>query len=665
MADPQPFDLKLGSLDLAPFLRLAAGEGFDPVDPDFSEPQLSRSPLREGAELVLDQVGPKELVWPLALAAHTQNLVNLAPNPSAEETIETTGFAGSSAGLTAATYTRSTTWAKAGIYSRRHQFFRNDAGGVTPLIGTLPTGASGIPVTPGRYYAARLALYIEKMDVPIIALAARLYWYKADGTASAVTSSSDGPTSSPVLATEGSRIVVGLAPSDAAFVSLRLLADINPGGVTREFISHSDAYAVYDLGTTVYPVGSASVAADVPAYLDGDSGLQYGWDGQAHASTSRTRVGKDGLHRMVRTINRALAAAAAGGTLARWRDLDATNPSFFDVVAGRLEPDFNYRRSAGGWAQALLRLWVQPYAHTATNRIAATAAGSAVLLQVPVASIAGDVAALAVVDLAAESVGVAGLSVLPDASHPALFPAASLARPAGATLIGASGAAGSQAVRLTIGTSAQVVGFALSPTRYLDAQRILIGVRPAASLAAQLYGRDELTTPIGPTQVASIGEWRLHELGVMRPQPAVAGAYPTSRLFEVVVKTATYSPVATHQVDLGEVYVLPEGRTALLDVAGASFPASTAFSLDGVSGHPFAKPSGGRLYPLDGVQRGALPAISPGETVAVLVAPPAGNPGRTAFDPGVGDEGLPPTPTPLNQPVSVTVKVRERFRFAR
>ena len=62
------FSLKVCGLDITGWVR-SRGDGWDPFDADFAEPQLARSPLREGAVWIGDQVGPREMQVPLMIGA--------------------------------------------------------------------------------------------------------------------------------------------------------------------------------------------------------------------------------------------------------------------------------------------------------------------------------------------------------------------------------------------------------------------------------------------------------------------------------------------------------------------------------------------------------------------------------------------------------------------
>lgn len=79
---------------------------------------------------------------------------------------------------------------------------------------------------------------------------------------------------------------------------------------------------------------------------------------------------KDSLHQLVEDINVELDQ---DGCTIEWRDDGVTNSTFYDVEAGRFEPDYNYRRQVARHLDGVVRAWVRPFGHTATERIHATA----------------------------------------------------------------------------------------------------------------------------------------------------------------------------------------------------------------------------------------------------------------------------------------------------
>lgn len=72
-----PFTLKLGSVDLAPYLRVGNDEGFDPYDAGgFEEPAFIDNPFGEGQGLANVDSRNREMAWPLYLNASTKDALH-------------------------------------------------------------------------------------------------------------------------------------------------------------------------------------------------------------------------------------------------------------------------------------------------------------------------------------------------------------------------------------------------------------------------------------------------------------------------------------------------------------------------------------------------------------------------------------------------------------
>ena len=102
--------LRLGDANLAPHLRLAPGDGFDPYDQDWLEPGFTDSPFAERQPLASVDVKNREMAFPMVISpfkpAARASYTNLVVNPSAE--VDTTGWATSGYFTNAAVLTRDT-----------------------------------------------------------------------------------------------------------------------------------------------------------------------------------------------------------------------------------------------------------------------------------------------------------------------------------------------------------------------------------------------------------------------------------------------------------------------------------------------------------------------------------------------------------------------------
>lgn len=304
---------------------------------------------------------------------------------------------------------------------------------------------------------------------------------------------------------------------------------------------------------------------------------------------------KDLLHQLVRSIN---VAANVRPLAAEWRDDGASASTFFDVAFLRFEPDFNFRRSQHGYAAGILHVWVAGYGHTGTIRVAGTAAGTGVFLSVPMPSIGGDAPALmdttitagAVVPTLGRIVAVAPIS---HPSYSALIPAASLleAQP-GATLVGASGAQGSQYLALPVSPTGGASGIACkvplqNPTIMGGDNRILAVVESGITGGIGITALDPYGNIMGATAVASMSDgWGIVDLGVCR-LPTVG--FPTRPELSLLAGALWASGAAGPAIfaspaglAINEIIVLPDKNLTLI-LEGRAPPAA-AFSRDAFTG---------------------------------------------------------------------------------
>jgi hypothetical protein len=220
-----------------------------------------------------------------------RNIINRSINPSAETTSAILGFTASTSGQPAASVVRTQDWAKAGTWSDRYRVTINDAvAGTTPAVArhtaaATSGGATGRPVTAGRFYAFRVSTRIRPGSAIPTSAYARVAWYKADGTSSAISLADNGPAVlAPAAGSVNDLYAIIQAPADAAYADPRVRYDLGAG--VQALDVDIDAWMMVDLGTSFTgPVREQTNAADVPAYFDG-SFTGYRWTGTAHASTS-------------------------------------------------------------------------------------------------------------------------------------------------------------------------------------------------------------------------------------------------------------------------------------------------------------------------------------------------------------------------------------------
>jgi hypothetical protein len=286
---------------------------------------------------------------------------------------------------------------------------------------------------------------------------------------------------------------------------------------------------------------------------------------------------KDLLHALIRTINN---AAGQRPLPLEWRDDGASKSTFGDIQFLRFEPQFDFRRSQYGYAAGVLHVWTSGYGHTGTTRVAGTAAGTGVFLSVPIPSVAGDAPALLDTTIHAGKVvpALGRIVALAPISHPsyaALIPAASLLETqAGASLIGASGAQGSQYLALPVSPTGGASGVACkvplpNPTIAGGDNRILAVVKSGINSGLGITALDPYGNAMGATAVASnLGQWAVVDLGVCR-LPTVG--FPTQPEISIVAgalwASGAVGPVITGSpagLALNEIICLPDKNLTLV-----------------------------------------------------------------------------------------------------
>jgi hypothetical protein len=285
---------------------------------------------------------------------------------------------------------------------------------------------------------------------------------------------------------------------------------------------------------------------------------------------------KDQLHTLIQSIQ---VAAGQKPLVVEWRDDGASNSTFFDVAFLRFEPEFNFRRSQAGYGAGVLHIWVSGYGSTGTVRVVATAAGTGIFLSVPLASVAGDAPALMDSTIRAGAVlpslgRIVGLAPIPHPSYAALVPAASLLEAqTGATLVGASGAQGSQYLALPVSPTGGASGIACkvplgNPTIMGGDNRVLAVVNSGIEGGVGIAAFDPYGNAMGPTAVASMSAgWGLVDLGVCR-LPTVG--FPTAPQMAIVAGGIWASGQAgpglnaSPGLSINEVIVLPDKNLSLV-----------------------------------------------------------------------------------------------------
>jgi hypothetical protein len=243
----------------------------------------------------------------------------------------------------------------------------------------------------------------------------------------------------------------------------------------------------------------------------------------------------DALYEQIREID----AELVKGNQVEFRSGGASQSTFFDLEAGRLDIEFEFWLDQAAKARGTLHLWTRPRGTTGTTRqVVSVAAGSAAVMQLPATGIIGDRPALANfeirVGLAAASNGrIAAYAVHPHPSFNGLHsPTPGLAQP-GAIMRGASGAVGSQFLAIpvspTTASGVAYTAFLTPPDAHVGRHRVLAIGRSGLNVPLSIYAEDRFGAALGATALATqtdVNKWQVLDLGEVQVPSRMPGQEP-------------------------------------------------------------------------------------------------------------------------------------------
>lgn len=396
-------------------------------------------------------------------------------------------------------------------------------------------------------------------------------------------------------------------------------------------------------------------------WFDGDV-LPADWDGTPRASTSSMPGGRQGLNHLVRKLHNVLKRADQ----VEWRDEGVDESTFYDVVFGRFEPEYKYRRANARYLTGIVRVWIKPYGHTGTYRSLVAGATGQAFVYKQIDGLDGDAYSQVQVTLTSDLSGphTVGFGVLPHPSWTLWMPVGSIvASAAVGTMVNDTQALGGQYHSLTSNISTQVYRFRPPvPTAHTGETRLLLYARMSASLAGvAMRAVDTLTgDSIGATAVATAvaSGWSLYDLGKFRTSDTQFS--PTR---EIGIYAAGFSGgfLASRALNVMGVVALPEDSSVLVTIPSSAgvetnAQASQSHRFDPDSQAWRFRWAGSSMVTVSDVarQRGRLPVIDPATSAFVF---------------GFELSNRNPAPAPSvgfpNRRVVMDVNVRERFTFAR
>lgn len=438
-------------------------------------------------------------------------------------------------------------------------------------------------------------------------------------------------------------------------------------------------------GTHIEPVFAGSVALEEGqvAVAESASNRQFGaplWLNAADTST-------------VLALLSTLQQACVQGAIVQFRPEGGTNISYFDLEAAEIHPEYSHFPLRAGWLKVNLVLMTRPFASTGTTRVVASLTGNGPQT-FSVTGVLGDIAALANLRVGAGSyMATQGAIAMYRTPYTVIYgfkyPAASIAdfvHPAGSfvlnggTVVGASGAIGSQFVKCVAPVSGEttlVNDYNLRPVdAWAGRYRVMavlrnVGIRPAS--AAFVYARlnpgnpGAVSLPAVPVRQATAASgvgFGVVDLGEVTV-PTAAGATPFLDLRSVPTGAATVA--ASYGVEVNALIWVPIDQCAgLVSATSSVLGPRTPVRIDSYPAAQAAVVASGAtraLEDLAGRFRGAPPRIGPmpsggpsGPIKGVVAAGAAGP--SVVIDADV-------SAFVGNDVVDIQVEVRERFKFLR
>lgn len=230
----------------------------------------------------------------------------------------------------------------------------------------------------------------------------------------------------------------------------------------------------------------------------------------------------------MKTIGQEINALLVKGSQVEFAlDPSVDSSTFFDLERGSLSEEFNYYHQINTVQSCTLTLVCRPYGNTATKRLVASVPmASSAAVMFAATGVLGDTSALANFEVRVGSAvathgRVVAWGVHPHPSHLGWRQASQGMAQAGATLIGASGAVGSQYVGIPVSpTGASGITY----TQFLDPPSAHIGRHRVVGLVKSALNNtpiniaayDRFGAIIGPTAVASQVDrtkWQMIDFG--------------------------------------------------------------------------------------------------------------------------------------------------------
>lgn len=248
--------------------------------------------------------------------------------------------------------------------------------------------------------------------------------------------------------------------------------------------------------------------------------------------------------------------------------------SYFFLEEGRLDPTYEYFLANAATLRCTLHLWTRPFAGTATMRTIASVVAATGPQQLGATGILGDTWALVNSEIrvgsAVASAGrVIGLGVHRSASFAGIRTPSTGGMDAGqasSTIVGASGAVGSQFLAIPISpTGASGISFTSNltpPEAHVGRHRVFALARSGLNRSIPIYAVDRFGAILGPTALASqtdLTKWQLIDLGEVQVPARASGqeAVPSQQVLLYAGGASGASISASPALQLNRLIYLP------------------------------------------------------------------------------------------------------------
>jgi hypothetical protein len=347
-----------------------------------------------------------------------------------------------------------------------------------------------------------------------------------------------------------------------------------------------------------------------------------------HAAT------KELLTALIQEIN---IIARTEGAVVRWKDEGATQSTYFTLISGQLDDEFDFRLGQNNWLKCKLRLFTQPlgFNEAKPSGVALNIHGTAttvahgsnpVITFVGASQVGGDgpslIRGITAITSGTQNVeGPMAMSVLPTSSYITTWSPTAAHLIQHSQNVATNNAIGGFYVHMA--STSDIIWNVPTESQYLGEQRVLAIARsPTTATTPYLnFSTSSALTLESVATVSATTQWQLYDLGIIP-----IGSIALLEGFQMLIS----KPFSSAPVDVAGLVMLPDANTVWIvpkDYAVSSL------HFDGLMNAIYIQE--GSVFDLTHLARGAIPPLFPSTktppSIAFLQMPPLGlNVGLTA-----------------------------------